>query len=533
MLIVGNGFTITDEVVLLQPVAVEVKVNVVLPAATPVITPELETVATVISLLNQVPPEVGEIEIVLPTQTDDEAETIGTAFIVTIDVVLLQPDAVSVNVNVVLPAAIPVTSPALVTVALVGSLLVQVPPMVGLNVIVLPIHTDAAAETIGAALTVTDDVVLLQPVAVEVKVNVTEPAATPVTSPALFTVALVASLLNQVPPEVGDKVKVPPTHTEAPAETAGGPFTATEEVVLLHPVAVEVNVNVTVPMATPVTKPALVTVAFVASLLNQVPPEVGERVKELPTQTDAAAETIGAALIVTAEVVLLQSDAVAVKVNVTLPAATPVTRPALSTVALVGSLLVQVPPVVGLKVIVPPIQTDAGAETIGAGLTVTEDVELLQPVAVEVKVNVALPAAIPVTSPAFVTVAFVTSLLNHVPPVVGDNVMLPPTQTDAAAETTGNALIVTAEVVLLQPEAASVKVNVTEPAAIPVMAPALVTVAIVGSLLVHVPPVAGESDEVAPTQIAGGEVTTGKALISTIRVIGVPGQLVRVLVSIT
>ena len=70
------------------------------------------------------------------------------------------------KVKVTLPAATPVTSPALVTVALVASLLVQVPPVVGDNVIVLPTQTEDPALTTGKALTVTDEVVLLQPVEV-------------------------------------------------------------------------------------------------------------------------------------------------------------------------------------------------------------------------------------------------------------------------------------------------------------------------------------------------------------------------------
>jgi hypothetical protein len=531
MLIVGNGFTITVELVLLHPDAVEVKVNVVLPTATPVTTPRLETVATVTSLLNQVPPEVGDRVIVLPTQTEAEAETTGRLFTITDDVEPLHPDAVSVNVKVTLPLEIPVTRPALVTVAFVMSLLNQDPPEVGDKVIVLPTQTEDAAETIGAALTVTDDVVLLQPVAIEVNVKLTVPAAIPVTTPALFTVALVGSLLTQVPPVVGERVIVLPTQTEDTAVTVGGPLTVTDEVVLLQPVTEELKVNVTDPEATPVTKPALVTVAFVISLLNQVPPEVGESVMVFPIQTDAAAETIGAALMVTAEVVLLQTEEVGVKVNVALPEAIPLTRPVLSTVALVGSLLVQVPPVVGLKVIVPPIQTDAGAETIGAEFIVTIEVVLLQPVAEEVKVNVALPEATPVTTPKLLIVAFVISLLVQVPPVIGDKVMLLPTQTDAPAETIGNAFIITSEVELLQPVATSVKVNITEPAAIPEMTPALVAVAFVGSLLVHVPPVVGESVAVEPTQRAEGEVTTGNARMSTISDTGVPGQLL--LVSIT
>ena len=70
------------------------------------------------------------------------------------------------KVNVTLPAATPVTNPALVTVALVGSLLVQEPPVVGDSVIVLPTQTDDPALTTGKELTVTDEVVLLQPVEV-------------------------------------------------------------------------------------------------------------------------------------------------------------------------------------------------------------------------------------------------------------------------------------------------------------------------------------------------------------------------------
>ena len=60
--------------------------------------------------------------------------------------------------------------------------------------------------------------------------------------------------------------------------------------------------------------------------------------------------------------------------KVTLPAETPVTKPALETVAFVASLLIHVPPVVGDNVIVFPIQTDDPALTAGKALTVTVDV---------------------------------------------------------------------------------------------------------------------------------------------------------------
>ena len=63
------------------------------------------------------------------------------------------------------------------------------------------------------------------------KVNVTLPAATPVTNPASITVALVRSLLIHVPPVVGDKVMALPTHTDDPALTTGKALTVTVAVV--------------------------------------------------------------------------------------------------------------------------------------------------------------------------------------------------------------------------------------------------------------------------------------------------------------
>jgi len=257
--------------------------------------------------------------------------------------------------------------------------------------------------------------------------------------------------------------------------------------------------------------PALVTVARALLLLVHVPPVVGDRVAVAPKQIAAGAVTTGKALTVTAAVVLLQLFVPSVKVNVTLPAATAVITPAFVTVAMVLSLLIHVPLVVGDRVAVAPTQIAAGAVTTGKALTVTAAVVLLQFVVPSVKVNVTLPGATAVMTPAFVTVAIVLSLLIHVPPVVGDKVAVPPTQIAAGAVTTGNASTVTAVVVLLQFVVPSVKVNVTLPGATAVTTPALVTVAMVLSLLIHVPPVVGERVAVAPTQIAAGAVTTGKA----------------------
>src|SRR4029078_9663058 len=146
------------------------------------------------------------------------------------------------------------------------------------------------------------------------------------------------------------------------------------------------------------------------------------------------------------------------------------------------------PPVVGDRVAVAPQQTEAGAVTTGKAFTVTAVVVRLQLVVVLVKVNVTLPAATPVMTPALVTVARALLLLVHVPPVVGDRVAVAPTQMAAGAVTTGKAFTVTAVVVLLQLVVVLVKVNVTLPGATPVMTPALVTVARALLLLVHVPP---------------------------------------------
>ena len=313
-----------------------------------------------------------------------------------------------------------------------------------------PEHTVVAVAAdviVGAGFTVTAVVVRLQLVVLLVKVNVTLPAATPVMTPALVTVARALLLLVHVPPVVGDRVAVALTQTETGAVTTGRAFTVTAVVVRLQVVVLLVKVNVTLPGATAVITPAFVTVAMVLSLLIHVPPVVGDRVAVAPTQTEAGAVTTGKAFTVTAVVVRLQLVVVLVKVNVTLPAATPVMTPALVTVARALLLLVHVPPVVGDRVAVAPTQMAAGAVTTGKAFTVTAVVVLLQLVVVLVKVNVTLPGATPVMTPALVTVARALLLLVHVPPVVGDRVAVAPTQIAAGAVTTGNAFTVTAVVV--------------------------------------------------------------------------------------
>ena len=143
-----------------------------------------------------------------------------------------------------------------------------------------------------------------------------------------------------------------------------------------HPVLLLVKVNVTVPAPIPVTTPPLVTVATAALLLAQVPPVVGDKVVVEPTQIlfSPVMLTEGKALIVT-EAVGAEAHPVLVlvKVNVTDPAEMPCTTPPFVTVAMAGLLLAQVPPEVGDKVVVLPIQIllEPVILTIGAAFTVT------------------------------------------------------------------------------------------------------------------------------------------------------------------
>ena len=96
----------------------------------------------------------------------------------------------------------------------------------------------------GLALTCTADVVLVQPVPVWVNVNVEDPASNPETKPPLVTDAMVGLLLTQVPPELGVRLMVLPTHTDGPAETAGVGFTLarTWKVLPVQPFATGVTV---------------------------------------------------------------------------------------------------------------------------------------------------------------------------------------------------------------------------------------------------------------------------------------------------
>ena len=80
-----------------------------------------------------------------------------------------------------------------------------------------------------------------------------------------------------------------------PMVGAVGLAVTVKETVLEHPVAESVKVRVVVPAATPVTTPALVTVATPGALLAQVPPVAGVTLAVLPTQTVVAPPKVGLA----------------------------------------------------------------------------------------------------------------------------------------------------------------------------------------------------------------------------------------------
>ena len=147
------------------------KINEVEPTASPVTTPLGEIVATAGFPPDHVPPVDGVKLIFAPTQTCVGPPNTGRAFITTLEVVSEQLDEVSKNINVTVPGATGVITPAFVTVAVPVANEVHVPPVVGESKPVLPIHTEAGEVRIGCGLTVTTEVVLEQVVVELVNIN--------------------------------------------------------------------------------------------------------------------------------------------------------------------------------------------------------------------------------------------------------------------------------------------------------------------------------------------------------------------------
>lgn len=168
--------------------------------------------------------------------------------------------------------------------------------------------------------------------------------------------------------------------------------------------------------------------------------------------------------------------------------------------------LTHTPPVVGANVVVPPIQMVPApvTETATLGFTVPVSAVEAQPVEVCVYVKLAVPAEIPVTKPAFVTVATPALLVDHVPPEAGDNCVVKPIHiADGPVKLTTGMMftVILAVGADTQPEDVSVNVKFAEPGPTAVTTPPLVTVATELLLLVQVPaPPVVDNVDVCPIQ---------------------------------
>ncbi len=227
----GVAFTLIVAVVgVPQPF---IKLTVVVPSETPVITPVvLPAVAIEVLDVDQVPPVALLESVVVPPipQTSKDPDIVpGAPFIVTMrmDAGAHPFEYVIVDVPADTPVTIPVADP---TVATPVAELLHVPPVVALaNVVVPLIHVEAVPViAAGAATTVTIRLAAdPQPVAYNI---VTVPAPTPVTNPVPVSAdAIDVFPLVQLPPVTEfDNVIVLPSQTEeGPDIVAGAAFTVT------------------------------------------------------------------------------------------------------------------------------------------------------------------------------------------------------------------------------------------------------------------------------------------------------------------
>ncbi len=138
-----------------------------MPVATPVTIPVvLPTMAFAVLLLDHVPPGVALLSVmVAPGQTDDAPVVAESGFMVTV-VVVIQPLLIK-YVIVAVPADTPVTTPVVPTDATLVLLLLQVPPDVALDsVVVVPAQIEVVPViAVGDPMVIV--VVVTQPVPVK------------------------------------------------------------------------------------------------------------------------------------------------------------------------------------------------------------------------------------------------------------------------------------------------------------------------------------------------------------------------------
>ena len=201
------------------------------------------------------------------------------------------------------------------------------------------------------------------------------------------------------------------------------------------------------------------------------------------------------------------------------------------TVATDTLLVSQVPPLVGLKVVTSPMQSSLSPVMLTPGpgvMVIILEVSETQPDRVCVNINLAVPLDKPVIKPALLIVATGGLVLIHVPPVVGDKLVVLPTQILPSPfnTTIGLGFTVTgAEFSDTQP-CDDVNLKVATPALTPVMIPVVaLTVAINGLLLVQVPDSEACNVEVIPIHIVLEPVNVTVGLdLTTMPVIGSAAQ---------
>ncbi len=238
-MLVGVAFTVTF-LVLLQLV-LNWYVIATVPAPMPVITLPV-ALATAALLLLQVPP-AGELEkiVVRPVHTVAvPVMSVGRGFTVTTCVLLQLPP--SEWVMVVVPAAIPVTTPVIAsTVALAITLLLHVPPLLVLFKVIAEATHTLAGPVIAACCEITVTVfgvnAIAQPPPGGMYEIVAEPTPIGVAIPLEPIVATSELLLLQVPP-AGTAAKAP----VEPVQISDGPVNVSVPAALTFTVAVAISV---------------------------------------------------------------------------------------------------------------------------------------------------------------------------------------------------------------------------------------------------------------------------------------------------
>lgn len=122
-----------------------------------------------------------------------------------------QPVVSDTKVKAASPGEMPVTKPELVTEAMAGCELVQLPPSVGYSVDDPPKQSEVSPvmATTGRFNTCTGSEALdAQPLEEEVNIKVEDPGESPVTSPSLLIAAMAPLVESQEPPVVGVRVVV-------------------------------------------------------------------------------------------------------------------------------------------------------------------------------------------------------------------------------------------------------------------------------------------------------------------------------------